>query len=257
MFIRVLFNGYSISARNCGLVYGLPSPSTWIGFVHALCLQAKLLPSLRSGVTPIIQRFSINGFGNFDRYNFALLRSTERDIKKDTQLDTPSAYFEGGVIFELDVDEEHKANVLEILEDAMKFMRFAGGMIEKQDKQGVQPQYYCQAADTLLNASKIPGITLLEHSLDPSKELLNQIVKLSSPEKERKGWFMPSLMGYRLLEDLVANREGARKGYPHAYADPLLGIVEAKGLHRASRSSIPRWHYDYQREKKLILFKTL
>lgn len=39
MFIRTTFDAHSVSARNCRLIYGLPSPSAWMGFVHAWCRQ--------------------------------------------------------------------------------------------------------------------------------------------------------------------------------------------------------------------------
>ena len=42
-------------------------------------------------------------------------------------------------------------------------------------------------------------------------------------KKQHKGWFYASLAGYQLLETPKL-REGARFSYPHAYAEPIIGL---------------------------------
>jgi hypothetical protein len=42
-------------------------------------------------------------------------------------------------------------------------------------------------------------------------------------KKHHKGWFYASLAGYQLLEP-PKNREGARFGHPHAFAEPIIGL---------------------------------
>jgi len=246
MFVRATFDAHSVSARNCGLVYGLPSPSAWMGFVHAWCLQAHLIDRLVPGVTPIVRQFAINGFHDgFGRVNFALPRCTERDSDRGTQLDAPTAFFSGGVIFELDINEDDKEGTMVSLTQALLFMKFAGGAI-------VDPEL--KTFDTLDLARKTIGFTLQEEPIPESEaSLLDRLLDHVTPQKGKKGWCMPSLMGYRAIEELASNRPGARGGYRHAYADPLIGVVRAVGLSRTS--NIPRW--DWYHSPPFVLFKTI
>jgi hypothetical protein len=215
-----------------------------MGFVHAWCLQAKLLSVLVPGVTPILRRFEINGFKEYERVNFALMRCTERDSVGNTQLDSPTGFFSGGVIFELNLNEDMKESTIKSLEEKLPFLRFAGGSI-------CIP--HVKSFDSLEQARRTIGFTLQEEPIPPGDgDSLERLIDAVSPHKGMDGWLMPSLMGYRMIEEPAFNRAGARGGYPHAYADPLIGIVRAEGLARTSK--IPRWDWHY--DKPFILFKS-
>lgn len=62
----------------------------------------------------------------------------------------------------------------------------------------------------------------------PDAELLATDRAASKPDK--KAWLTPAVLGYAMLT-AFEQREGVREGVPHAFAEPLVGLVE----YRSSR----------------------
>jgi hypothetical protein len=78
------------------------------------------------------------------------------------------------------------------------------------------------------------------------------MLKKVSLQRGKKGWFNASLVGFRLIEDPAVGRSGVRGGYPHAYADPMIGIVEFKSVRKATVRDM----WTIERSDRLIKFVT-
>lgn len=68
----------------------------------------------------------------------------------------------------------------------------------------------------------------------------------------RSSWIVPTTLGYALLTAAVA-RAGAREGYPHAFAEPLVGPVQYLSLRDFGDRPLPIWQYDWPREDVFML----
>ncbi|MHB1229655.1 MAG: type I-F CRISPR-associated protein Csy2 [Halothiobacillus sp.] len=56
-------------------------------------------------------------------------------------------------------------------------------------------------------------------------ESLLSLVNDQPPPGMKRRWLSPAVMGYATLTDF-AQRQGAREAMPHAYAEPLVGMIE-------------------------------
>jgi CRISPR-associated protein Csy2 len=59
-------------------------------------------------------------------------------------------------------------------------------------------------------------------------------------------------LGYATLTEFAA-RKGAREGYLHAYAEPLVGLVQYVSVHRLADRPLPLWRYAWPREDVFIV----
>lgn len=108
--------------------------------------------------------------------------------------------------------------------------RFAGGQIIRYK----EPQEF----ETLQSALRQIGrgflvkdrTDLLQDHPDP----LDALITALYPEREedRQPWLCPTNLGYILAETPRARR-GARQGLPHAWGEPLAGLVQFKSLRAA------------------------
>ncbi len=61
-----------------------------------------------------------------------------------------------------------------------------------------------------------------------------------SPDAGKRPWLVPAVLGYAMLTPF-ANRSGTREGVPHAFAEPLVGLVEyqpASHLEQADHANL-------------------
>ncbi|WP_347257593.1 type I-F CRISPR-associated protein Csy2 [Methylocaldum sp.] len=65
-------------------------------------------------------------------------------------------------------------------------------------------------------------------------------------------WIVPTTLGYATLTEFAA-RKGAREGYLHAYAEPLVGLVQYVSVHRLADRPLPLWRYAWPREDVFIV----
>ncbi|HAO31908.1 MAG TPA: type I-F CRISPR-associated protein Csy2 [Candidatus Competibacter sp.] len=65
-------------------------------------------------------------------------------------------------------------------------------------------------------------------------------------------WMVATTLGYALLTPPAA-RAGAREGYPHAFAEPLVGPVQYVSLRQFGDRSLPVWRLDWPRDDVFLL----
>jgi len=65
-------------------------------------------------------------------------------------------------------------------------------------------------------------------------------------------WVMATTLGYTLLTPAVS-RAGAREGYPHAFAEPLVGPVQYVSLRKFGNRPLPVWQAGWPRDDVFLL----
>lgn len=65
-------------------------------------------------------------------------------------------------------------------------------------------------------------------------------------------WMIATALGYALLTPAVA-RAGAREGYPHAFAEPLVGPVQYVSFYQFGDRSLPVWRSQWPRDDVFLL----
>lgn len=226
------------SADNAAFIYGPPSSFAAIGFVGCACRRAGFEQKPDTGVNIILHDYALRGIGH-ERgrtreashngvVSFDQIRSADRDVKGQTQLDIPRCDLAVTLIFE--VDETTGDRPLDAtMTHAVDTMRFASGRIDKF-KVSV-------TAQSVSDAIQRPGFMMIEPLIsdttgaDLSADPVERLIQLSTPRAGRKHWYTPSLMGFRLLEE-PRLRGGVRQNLRHAYCDPLLWLVQWVSAHR-------------------------
>ncbi len=59
-------------------------------------------------------------------------------------------------------------------------------------------------------------------------------------QKPKRLWLTPAVMGYAAITPF-AKRKGARGGFPHTFAEPLVGLVEYQGHHQTDEADPLLW----------------
>lgn len=62
------------------------------------------------------------------------------------------------------------------------------------------------------------------------------------PPPAPSSWIVPATLGYAPITEF-ARRGGVREGYPHAYAEPLVGLVQYVSVHQYTEPSPPLWRH--------------
>jgi CRISPR-associated protein Csy2 len=144
---------------------------------------------------------------------------------------TATAHLSISVILEFEASEfsSWKNNV------AVQFLngaRFAGGQIiryrEPQEHESLQAAMRQIGRGFLVT----DRTDLLQGRSDPLEALVDALY--GEREEEKQAWLCPTNLGY-ILAGEPRVRRGARQGLPHAWGEPLAGLVEFKSLRAALR----------------------
>lgn len=61
-------------------------------------------------------------------------------------------------------------------------------------------------------------------------------------QRNSESWIVPTTLGYAPLTEF-ADRIGAREGCPHAYAEPLVGLVQYVSVNHYAEPAPPLWRH--------------
>ena len=254
-------------------VVGAPAITAHLGFARALGLAWSLNAT---GVA--ILHHGMDHEGNYSKYNVLSpnrvrgvpIQTEEKDRSKFALADQPFAlsHYEVSLVIELEGEEEDIAafrdDVLaehKFKQSLMANMRFAGGSIvsvrdvmlsdfhkEALGKLSRTGHFVLDVSQELLPTHE--G----EDQLDRAIALLYPLAQEVEGEQDedaqsKKRWLALSNLGFIRVSD-VAHRVGARFGLPHAYAEPLLGLVEYVPLRRViQKTDTPLfWRFTYPAE---------
>jgi len=252
-------------------VVGAPAITAHLGFSRALGMAWSLNAT---GVA--ILHHGIEYEGNYNKYGVLSpnrvrgvpIQTEEKDRSKFVLADQPFAlsHYEVSLVIELEGEEEDIAAFRDdvvtghtLKQALMANMRFAGGTILSiQDV--MLSDFYREALEKLPRTGHF--VLDVSHELLPIKEdedqldraiaLLYPAEKAVDNEKDdeavnsKRRWLALSNLGCILVSD-VACRTGVRQGLPHAYAEPLLGLIEYAPLRRvAQKTDVPLfWRFTY------------
>ena len=227
------------NAQNAYCVYGHPSPLAFIGFAHALCERSGM--KQMSGVLAVLRHYRPKSIKVNNDDMFAIMRGAERDVDGESQIDTPRADLGVSLAFEVVAAE---LDIAAIQLSVLAGMRFAGGVLVSSKM---------RVHDDMLQAFRcLRGFVMRAEALPPSDDPVGSLLEaISINSKTGSGWVTPSLRGLRLIDD-PQRKPGARGGHPHAYADPLIGVVRFESVQSATVADLWRM----ERHDNLIHFTT-
>jgi CRISPR-associated protein Csy2 len=101
---------------------------------------------------------------------------------------------------------------------------------------------------------------------DPSTDSLDALIAACSLPRRRRpetssnaeptsrpeSWIVPTTLGYALLNE-ATDRPGARDGYLHAYAEPLVGLVQYLSLRHLADQALPFWRTVWPRDDVFLV----
>lgn len=258
MNVAITISALAVCAKNAYVVYGHPSPFAFIGFVRALLLKTGYsFAQNNCGVAVIIHDFAMFGSHSFGgRFLLSNLRSAEREVNVNSQVDIPRANMTVTLIFQIDVPVDNSHAAVEAFHDEIPTMRLAGGTIYPVKKDAIL--YDCGTLEASLSEWKYkikPGYVMKEKELSISGEkaiesFLEQTLLNRDPGQ---GWVTPSLRGFRLMEEPQI-RNGARKNFKHAFVDPLIGAAQFSSWRKTGIAMNDFWHI--QETEDSIIFAT-
>lgn len=249
-------------------VVGAPAVTAHLGFARALGLAWGL-----SATGVAILHHGMDHEGNYNKYNVLSpnrvrgvpLQTEEKDRSKFALADQPFAlsHYEVSLVIELEGEEDEMAAFRDdvVTEHSFKQalmanLRFAGGAIVSV-RDVMLSDFHQEAIDKLPRTGHFVldvSQELLpthegEDQLDRAIALLYPVATEDGQEDDpqiKKRWLALSNLGFIRVSE-VANRAGARLGLPHAYAEPLLGLVEYVPLRRMiQKTDVPLfWRFTY------------
>lgn len=154
------------------------------------------------------------------------------------------------VAFDEDADIQPEKDLRSILFGG----RFAGGKIMEYD-----PPLRFTSLDQL--RPNIPSgfwvVDRSEHLRHQERTPLEKLVEcLSVPYDKDTGnsWLTATTMGYLAISDAV-RRNGGREGYPHAFVEPIIGLVQYVATRKShdDGTPIPFWDFHWPDAETFLL----
>jgi CRISPR-associated protein Csy2 len=130
------------------------------------------------------------------------------------------------------------------IENTLLTMRFAGGDVRSASVRCFEDMD--EALRSIRSGFWIDDDSdVLAGADDPMAALLQ--AQRSAP------WRVPANLGYALLEP-PASRQGAREGYPHAFAEHMIGLLRYTPMHQAREaiSLANLWRYGWDADQFLV-----
>lgn len=102
--------------------------------------------------------------------------------------------------------------------------------------------------------------------LDGERDPLDSLIRATTQPTAHKGepsitdptaalpasWLVPTTLGYAAITGF-AQRGGVREGYDHAYAEPLVGLVQYLSVREFAGQPPPLWRYDWLRDDVFVV----
>jgi len=248
----------SSNAMSAWMLTTGPSPLAWAGLMRKTAMDLGIKDNHKIKISIIHHDMDMNGdffYGKFfpNQHNTTTL-SVEKNGKsndyvgKTTSIGmqpvakchlTCSIIIEG---FE-DVD-------LDILKEKLMTSRLAGGLI-KRIRSIVKTDF-----DNVLNYINTGYLVkersdLLENisSKDKIRTFIEKISRIDSKE-----WIVPFTLGYHLISEKSMKRS-SRQSLEHAYAEPLIGLIEYISIHKLKEDDFEQSFWGYRSENNTYFIK--
>jgi len=144
---------------------------------------------------------------------------------------------------------------VEEVEEFLSTARIAGGQViswgepavfheEAELRRSLRSGYWIIERRDLLEGQKNPLETIIQtigHKAEPAPEgaLPNT-------------WIVPTVLGYATITDFQ-DRSGAREGYPHAFCESLVGLVQYVLVRKYGSQTLPFWQYQWLNDEVFVI----
>jgi len=252
------------NAQPAWWMIGPPAMTAYAGFVHALKLKLGIDSILSFGVVHHdIQFLGETVFGDLHHLHphqfraAALIDKGDYSSKNANVLSSqPSArcHLEVSIVVRLPAEETFDPDIVNAF---LRGGRLAGGSIVSHAD--------ISARGDIENVIRKIGTGFAIHErqdlmkkVDGDRDMLDVILRLTDPaanvaRREMRdtsmNWLLPNTLGYLAISDFK-ERKNVRGGLPHAYAEPLVGLVQYKSI---GTTGIPFWKMTTPDSKTFLL----
>ncbi|MDP1606304.1 MAG: type I-F CRISPR-associated protein Csy2 [Rhodocyclaceae bacterium] len=129
------------------------------------------------------------------------------------------------------VVDHGKASLQDSMEAVIKYLKTGHAIHERQDLMVMQEG----ERDMLDVVLRLTDPQLRFEAANKAKSASRE--KPDDADEDLHSWLMPTALGYLAISEFQ-NRKNVRGGLPHAFAEPLVGMVQYQTLRRAG---IPIW----------------
>lgn len=234
------------NAQPAWWMIGPPPLTAYAGFSHALALAMGAARCQGFGVVHHdIQFLGEVAGGDFRPHQFraaSLIDKYDYSSKNAHALSSqPTARCHLTVSLVIRFDDDDGLDLEDTLPRFLRGARLAGGSIVKYGKIALLGNVN-EAADYLKNGHAIHERQDLMIRQEGERDMLDVVLRLTDPQRRRTdpetpSWLLPTTLGYRAITPFQ-NRKNARNDLPHAYAEPLVGMVQYRTLREAP---LPIW----------------
>ena len=231
------------NAQPSAWLVAAPSPTAYLGFAHQ---TGRVLGTYISGVAVVHHHleFRAEKLGrNILPHQFraaSLINGNDyASTNKHALALQPSVRCNVTVSLALECDDEAAIHA-DVLHDWLLRARIAGGTICPE----FDPHHVASDYDELTKLPKT-GFSLIERSdlMQPTatdRDQLGAFLRATSREHRQTDPFIsPALLGYRAIT-AFKERQRTRADYPHAFAEPLIGLTQFKPVRE---ESLKFWRY--------------
>lgn len=109
-----------------------------------------------------------------------------------------------------------------------------------------------RVTDVMENSGVDGTEALIQVLATNAKPVYQNSAKQEESTNKPESWLSANVVGYAALES-PTERSGVRNGAPHAYAEPLVGLVQYLSVRKSERT--PFWQYHAIPEKGVYLMK--
>lgn len=238
-----------------------PSPTAYVGFGQALALQC-LPPEFGHefiGVGAVIHDYRLRAEKVDGTYSWlphqlraaALINADDYSSKNKNALSLqPTARCDMTVSLAI-VFEEGASVDMDRVEKFMRNARIAGGVVGADSPKPVTLENMRQVKNHIKTGFALHARSDLMVPAE-GEDILDALLRATLPTTEQRQstpWLMPAMMGFATVTG-VKDRVWTRDGHPHAFAEPLVGLVQLKSLKDAS---IPTWKYQRPSERVFLV----
>lgn len=249
----ILFPRLEVSGANAMPAWwfiGPPSPTAYVGFAQSAAL--KCLPVEHQdcfcGVGVVLHDYRLQaeklpGMFQHQPHQFraaALINNDDYASGSKSLSLQPSARCDLTVSLSL-VFTEDAPVVFEKLDRFMRNARVAGGIVEANGPEPIILDNMAEVKSRLKTGFALhsrPDLMIPVAGEDALDALLRATIPTTETRKENP-WVMPATLGYTAVTD-ISERIWNRDGHPHAFAEPLVGLVQLKSL---KDSFVPVWKF--------------
>ena len=242
------------NAQPAWWMIGPPPLTAYAGFSHALALALGVERCLGFGVVHHDIQFLGETVGRDLRpHQFRAASFIDKDdysSKNAYALSSqPTARCHLTASLVIRFDQEDSLDIENQLPRFLRGARLAGGNIvkfgiwnEEKFENCALMENFSEVAKFIKNGHAIHERQDLMVKQDGERDMLDVVLRLTDPQRRRSDpeaptWLLPTTLGYRAITPFQ-KRKNVRDNLPHAYAEPLVGMVQYRTLREAP---LPIW----------------